>query len=139
MRPTQMAIKNFFSMMSIIANGGDTLEGIITILQERERRCALVRESQRKETSRKNEATNIIRSDLERTGPCSMLHENNLQRQLLPNKQSKTPPLPLQSNQNQSKINSPQTIHRTILGVAPGYDERGLWPKNRLNQTVIFE
>ena len=45
--------KYTFAMMSIVANGGDTLEGITTILRERERRCALARESQRKRNAKK--------------------------------------------------------------------------------------
>ena len=45
--------KYMFAMMAIVANGGDTLEGITPILRERERRCALARESQRKRNAKK--------------------------------------------------------------------------------------
>ena len=45
--------KYMFAMMSMVATGGATLEDITPILRERERRCALDRESQRKRNAKK--------------------------------------------------------------------------------------
>ena len=45
--------KYMFAMMSMVATGGATLEDIMPILRERERRCALDRESQRKRNAKK--------------------------------------------------------------------------------------
>ena len=45
--------KYMFAMMSMVTAGGATLEGITPILRERERRCALDRESQRKRNAKK--------------------------------------------------------------------------------------
>ena len=45
--------KYMFAMMSMVATGGATLDDITPILRERERRCALDRESQRKRNARK--------------------------------------------------------------------------------------
>ncbi|VAX41414.1 hypothetical protein MNBD_PLANCTO02-292 [hydrothermal vent metagenome] len=41
------------SMVSMVATGGATLDDITPILRERERRCALDRESQRKRNAKK--------------------------------------------------------------------------------------
>ena len=45
--------KYMFAMMSMVATGGTTLDYIMPILRERERRCAFDRESQRKRNAKK--------------------------------------------------------------------------------------
>ena len=45
--------KYMFAMMSVVATGGASLDNITSILRERERRCALARESQRKRNAKK--------------------------------------------------------------------------------------
>ncbi len=48
--------KYMFAMMSQVAGGGATFEEIMPILRERERRCELARQSQRKRLARKKQA-----------------------------------------------------------------------------------
>ena len=45
--------KYMFPLLGMVANGSTTLEEIMPILRERERRCALARESQRRRNAKK--------------------------------------------------------------------------------------
>ena len=49
--------KYMFAMMSQVASGGATLKDIMPILRERERRCELARQSQRKRNARKKQVS----------------------------------------------------------------------------------